>query len=170
MKKGILLIVCAIAVFAVFLFAVSFAMNNIGVSPEKLEKDIRCSQKIDDSWTVTGSVYEGMAAYISYPEDKSDHTFSVYLKQSGLSYGYFFRSGGSIGEIDDGIKEFTFEGCNELALISMNTQKVARLEIDDGIEIKAVELDSEKPFAVVLDKNEGEFRFYDADGKAVEYQ
>lgn len=170
MKKSLLLPICGIVILSVFLFAVSFASDNIGVSPEKLEEDIRYSQKIDDSWTVTGSVYEGMAAYISYPENKSEHTFSVYLKQSGLSYGYFFRAGGSIGEIDDGIKEFTFEGCNELALISMNKQKIARLEIDNGIEIKNIELDSEKPFAIVLSKTVGELRFYDANGSAVEYQ
>ena len=170
MRKSLLLIISGIFILAVFLLSVSFASNNIGVSPEKLEEDIRYSQQIDESWAVTGSVSDSMAAYISYPDDKSDHTFSVYLKRSGLSYGYFFRAGGSIGEIDDSIKEFTFEGCNELALVSMNTQKIARLEIDNGIEIKAVELDSEKPFAVVLDKNAGELRFYDAEGKAVEYQ
>ena len=110
-----------------------------------------------------------MAAYISYPEDKSDYTFSIYVKHSGLSYGYFFRAGGSIAEIGGGIKEFTFDDCNELALISMNTQNVARLEIDNGIEIKTIEFDSEKPFATVLQQNAGELRFYDVNGNAVEY-
>ena len=41
-----------------------------------------------DDWIVDGSVSDTMAVFISYPQDKSDHTFSIYVNRSGLSFGY----------------------------------------------------------------------------------
>lgn len=52
-----------------------YTNNEIGVTSSKLETDIRWSQKIKDDWTVDGSVSSTMAAYISYPQDLSDHSF-----------------------------------------------------------------------------------------------
>ena len=84
-----------------------------------LEADIRSSQKIKDDWTLEGSVSNTMAAYISYPQDMSDHTFSVYVNRPGLSFGYFFRGGGTLSGIQRGIVEFTVEGYNERALSAL---------------------------------------------------
>lgn len=169
MKKYLPLILCGIIILSIFLVALFWASDNIGVSADKLEADIRQSQKIADDWTVTGEVSDTMAAYVSYPEDKSDFTFSIYVKHTGLSFGYFFRAGGSIFEIEDGILALTSESLDERAFISMNKQKVIRLEIDNGIEVKAKEIDSEKPFAIVLPVNAGELRFYDVNGNIIEY-
>ena len=96
-----------------------------------------------------------MAAFISYPQDKTDHTFSVYVNRPGLSFGYFFRGGGDIVEVDDYIAEFVVEGNNERAFISMNTQNIVRLEVDDGNGIQVIDIDSGKPFAIVLPLNVG---------------
>ena len=136
MKKHLPLILCGIIVLSLFLVVLFWASDNIGTPADKLEADIRQSQKIDDSWTVTGEVSDAMAAYISYPEDMSDFTFSVYVKHTGLSFGYFFRAGGSIYEIEDSILACKAEGCNEQAFISMNKHKTVRLEINNGLEIK----------------------------------
>lgn len=170
MKKYLPLILCGIIILSIFLVALFWASDNIGISADKLEADIRQSQKIADDWTVTGEVSDAMAAYISYPEDMSDFTFSVYVKHTGLSFGYFFRAGGSIGEIDDGILACKAEGCNEQAFISMNKHKTVRLEINNGLELKTREIDSEKPFAIVLPINAGELSFYDVNGNIVEYK
>ena len=51
----------------------------------------------------------------------------------------------------------------------MNTQNVARLEIDDGNNIRVVDIDSGKPFAIVLPLNAGSICFYDTNGNVVEY-
>ena len=110
-----------------------------------------------------------MAAYISYPQDMSDHTFSVYVNRPGLSFGYFFRAGGKLSEIQEGIAEFTTEGANERALISMNQQQVQQLQIDDGRAKQAIDIDSDQPFAIVLPINAGSITFYDVNGNAVEY-
>ena len=143
--------------------------NDIGVQESDLQSNIRSSQKIKDDWVIDGSVSDTVAAFISYPQDKSDHTYSVYVNRPGLSLGYFFRSGGSITEVEEYIAEYTLEGYSERAFISMNKQKVDRLEIDDGSSIQVISINSDKPFAIVLPVSAGNIVFFDVDGNAVDF-
>ena len=143
--------------------------NCFGVLPKNLKRDIGISQKINDGWMIEGNYSDDMAAFISYPEDQSSHVFSVYLNHAGLSFGYFFRSGGSLGIVEDSIAEFQFLGNNGVAYISMNAQNVERLEIDNGHDIKVIEIDSNKPFAIVVSNQDGAISFYDVDGNVVDY-
>ena len=132
MKKKLPIILLGVILACVLVFGFLYANNDIGKTANSLEADIRQSQKILDDWIVDGSISDTMAAFISYPQDKTDHTFSVYVNRPGLSFGYFFRGGGDIVEVDDYIAEFVVEGNNERAFISMNTQNIVRLEVDDG--------------------------------------
>lgn len=166
MKKVLPKIFLCIVLTCVLFAALLFARDNIGVSADNIESDIRLSQKIKDDWTVDGDVGNNAAAFISYPKSKSDHTFSVYVRHSGLSFGYFFRAGGSVSEVDEGIAAFTVNDCNERAFISMNKQKVDRIEIRES---ESIDIDSNKPFAVVLPVNSGSITFYDVNGNTVEY-
>ena len=165
LPKILLGVVLACALFLVFLYA----NNDIGKTANSLEADIRLSQKILDDWNVDGSISDTMAAFISYPQDKTDHTFSIYVNRPGLSFGYFFLGGGDIVAVDDYIAEFVVEGNNERAFISMNTQNIVRLEVDDGNGIQVIDIDSGKPFAIVLPLNVGNICFYDTNGNVVEY-
>ena len=80
-----------------------------------------------------------------------------------------FLAGNSVVEVDDYIAEFVVEGNNERAFISMNTQNIVRLEVDDGNGIQVIDIDSGKPFAIVLPLNVGNICFYDTNGNVVEY-
>lgn len=162
------LLLCIVLVCGIFLFFL-YANSDIGIIANSLESDIRSSQKISNDWAVDGKVSDSIAAYISYPQDKSDHTFSVYVNRPGVSFGYFFRGGGSISQVEEYIAEFTIEGFNERAFISMNAQNINCLEIDDGIDVRKIEIDSNKPFAIVLPMNTGSICFYDVNGNIVEY-
>ena len=170
MKKRFLKIVIGIVFVCILFVGYLYANNDIGMTSTNLEADIRSSQKIKDDWTLDGSVSNTMAAYISYPQDKSDHAFSVYVKHPGLSFGYFFRGGGNLSEVQRGIVEFTVEGYNERAFISMNQQQVQQLEIDDGNAIQVIDIDSNKPFVIVLPINAGKITFYDVNRNTVEYR
>ena len=169
MKNRFLKIVIGIVFVCILFVGYLYANNDIGMTSTNLEADIRSSQKIKDDWTLDGSVSNTMAAYISYPQDKSAHTFSVYVNRPGLSFGYFFRGGGNLSEVQRGIVEFTVEGYNERAFISMNQQQVQQLEIDDGNAIQVIDIDSNKPFAIVLPINAGKITFYDVNRNTVEY-
>ena len=169
MKMKLTIILLGVMFACVLVFGFLYANNDIGKTANSLEADIRQSQKIFDDWIVDGSITDTMAAFISYPQDKTDHTFSVYVNRPGLSFGYFFRGGGDIVEVDDYIAEFVVEGNNERAFISMNTQNIVRLEVDDGNVIQVIDIDSGKPFAIVLPLNVGNICLYDTNGKVVEY-
>ncbi len=163
--KILLGVVLACTLFFVFLYG----NGDISKTANSLKADIRQSQMILDDWIVDGSISDTMAAFISYPQDKTDHTYSIYVNRPGLSFGYFFRGGGDIVQVEDYIAEFVVEGYNERAFISMNTQNVVRLEIDDGNNIRAIDIESGKPFAIVLPLNAGSICFYDTNGNIVEY-
>lgn len=160
----IIFIVCGVV------FGWLFSSGNIGIPKSALINNIYTSQKISRDWTVVGEASNEMAAYISYPEDHSDHVFSIYINRPGLSFGYFFRVGGSVSGVEQYISEYSIEGCGDRAFISMNTQKVERLEIDNGRSIQQIELDSSNPFAIVLPINAGEITFYDVSGNIVEWR
>lgn len=168
--QRIMKIIFGIMLACIVLFGFLYFNNDIGVQKSKLEEDIRSSQKIEDGWIVDGTISDAMAAYISYPEDKSDHTYSVYVNRPGLSFGYFFRGGGSISGVDKYIVEYTVEGYNERAFLSMNNQKVERLEIDDGTSVQTIDIDSNKPFAIILPVNAGNVIFFDIDGNEVDFE
>ena len=119
------------------------------------------SLKID---TLTFESDQSGYEYIS-----NTHSFSVYVNRPGLSFGYFFRGGGKLSGVQRGIAEYTVEGYNERAFISMNQQQVTQLEIDDGNTIQVLDIDSNKPFAIVLPINAGTITFYDVNGNTVEY-
>lgn len=161
--SAVILVLCA--AFIVILY-----FNNcFGVQKSKLETDIRSSQNIQADWTVEGDISNSMAAFISYPTDKTDHKFSVYVNRSGLSFGYFFVGGGSYSQIDAGIASYSVEGYEEKVYVSMNRQKVNSAQITDDNTIKTVEIDSAEPFAIVL-PNADNIVFYDNDGNTVNYQ
>lgn len=169
MKKMVLKTVIGILLACSLFVGFLYISSDIGIASGNLETDIRSSQKIKEDWAIDGSVSDTMAAYISYPQDMSDHTFSVYVNRPGLSFGYFFRGGGTLSGIQRGIVEFTVEGYNERAFISMNQQQVQQLEIDDGNTIQVVDIDRNKPFAIVLPINAGNITFYDVNRNTVEY-
>ena len=169
MKKVVLKTVIGILLACSLFVGFLYISSDIGIASGNLETDIRSSQKIKEDWAIDGSVSDTMAAYISYPQDMSDHTFSVYVNRPGLSFGYFFRGGGTLSGIQRGIVEFTVEGYNERAFISMNQQQVQQLEIDDGNTIQVVDIDRNKPFAIVLPINAGNITFYDVNRNTVEY-
>ncbi len=167
-NKPVKLILGVLLVCAVFI-GFLYLNNDIGVPASQLEADIRASQKIGPDWAVEGTVGDTMAAFISYPRDRTNHTFSVYVNRPGLSFGYFFRGGGGLADAQSGIEGFTVEGYRERAFISMNKQRVERLEVDDGNSIQVTPIDSGKPFAIVLPVNAGSIAFYDVNGNTVEF-
>ena len=135
--------------------------NDIGIPAAGLEDDIRSSSdKVQEDWIVEGKISDTMAAFIAYSPDKKDHMFNVYVNRPGFSFGYFFREGGSM----IGIKEVTVDGYEERALISMNDEHIERIEIDDGNEVRVIELSENEPFAFVLPLNAGKVTFYDVNG------
>ncbi|BAE86123.1 hypothetical protein DSY4334 [Desulfitobacterium hafniense Y51] len=156
-----------VAVMIAGLFLSLYFNNAIGTPKAKIEKDARISHKIDSSWQVAKSTTDAMSAMLFYDKDSSNYIFSIYENRKGLSFGYFFRSGGSTNTENEGITEYRAEGRQEKAYLSMNKQQVAKIEIDNGNTVEIIDIDHTKPFAIVLPVGSGAIKIYDKDGSVL---
>lgn len=168
MKKRVISIAAILVAVVLVLGVVLAANHEIGLTKGKLEQDMRQSQNIGDEWSVAGVAGSHMAAFVAYPDTKDDHVFSIYVNRPGLSFGYFFRGGGTLSEIDRSIIEVQLEGCKEHAYLSMNHAGVVRVELDNGNNVQTVELQPDEPFVMVVPNNAGTVTFYDANDAVVE--
>ncbi len=137
-----------------------------GVPANNIEQDARKNQKIDSTWEVSKSVNSGLGAMIFYDDTLDDYIYSIYVNRDGFSFGYFFRSGGANSGIMDGICKLRYDP-NGSALISMNKAGVARIDLDNGVNVTRIDIDPTKPFAVVIPINSGSVTLYDINKNVV---
>ena len=163
MKRKTKMILTGIAIFVVLALAIILSSGVIGVSANNLIDDARKSQKIDNTWDMNGSSNDGIAAFIFFNNTHDYHTFSIYLTRGGLSFGYFFREGGSSSIIMSGIQMFSY-GENGSAIISMNKDRVARIVYGDNEDITEKPVDPARPFATVIPPNCGSIALYSENG------
>lgn len=168
MKKKVLGIIVIVLCAILLLFMIGRMMSVFGVSAKSLEADARKSQKIGADWGASKDVGDDLAAMIFYSPDKSDNTISIYIKHSGISFGYFFRFGGSVWNVEEEVAEFSFpEFAGDVALISMNKPGVERIEWHDGQKWQTITVDSKNPLAVILPKNCAEYNLYNGKDEVV---
>ncbi len=137
----------------------------VGVAENKLEQDARKDQNISSDWQMVQDINEDMCVMLFYNEAKSDCRYSVYETHDGISYGYFLIDGGADGFLIDSSRSMVYED-RGIALLSMNKDKVCRIEVGSGA-VEAIQVDPSKPFAVVLPVNCGEITLYDAQNNVV---
>ncbi len=164
MKKSIKIIGIIVIVIGLFVGWL-YTDNRIGISKANIESAARYSQKIDDTWLGSKDVSDDMAAMIFFSEDKSDFTYSIYIKRPDLllSTGYFFRRGGNSEEIRTSIQHFyvfSYEGVKSEAFVSMNESKINRIELNN----RTIEIDGDKPFSIVVPVN-SDPHFYNDEGE-----
>lgn len=150
------LVICVIIITVCMLYAL-LTSNSIGVSKSYLEKDARKSQHIPDTWEVSKMVTDNIGAMIFYNKEKSDAICSIYLNHKGMSFGYFFNLGGSLGDGIEGI-EYKEYG---MVIVSMNEEHVWKIELDDGNKIETINVEPNSPFAVVIPNDCKEVTVYD---------
>ncbi len=163
-----ILIVCAFIAFGI-LGCLFCTRDAFGVPASKLEHDVRTSSHVPDDWTVTGQVSDTVAAFISYPDDLSDYTCDLYVNRDGFSFGYFFRGGGSLCRFEEPVSGYIVEGYQECAYFSLNEHHISKVTVYTGTSRRVIELDEDRPFAIVLPTNEGIVTFYDAQGEEVDH-
>lgn len=156
-----------VAVF-IIIFIILYFNNDIGIYKANIEKEARISQKIPTDWEVCKAETESIVSMIFYDNIAKEHIFSTYVNRKGLSFGYFFRGGGSLGPILENVLEFHIEGFNETIYMSTNKNEVGNIEINDGNTIKVIDIDNTKPFTVILPINSGDITIYDVNGNIVE--
>lgn len=155
-----------VLVIILLAFVIVWNANIIGVAAGSLEKDAREEQNIADSWEMAQAVNDELCAMLFYDAETRDYTYSIYMKKEGTAYGYFFSQGGRDSYIGESVRGMVFDD-KGIALLSMNEDKVCRIEVDDSTTEKTIEIDPAKPFVVVIPINSGEITMYDSLGNVV---
>lgn len=156
-----------IGILVIILLGIMIIMNLgiIGVSKNLLEQDARKNQNISSDWQMVQDINGDMSVMLFYNEAQSDCKYSVYMTHDGISYGYFFIDGGVDGFMIDSSRSMIYED-RGIALLSMNKDKVCRIEVESGA-VKVIQVDPSKPFAMVLPVDCGEITLYDAQDNIV---
>jgi len=139
-SKTIIFGIIGAALCAALALAIALNKRFIGVSASNIERDARARLRINASWEVSKSVSDGISTMIFYSDTLDDHAFAIYLNHAGFSFGCFFSSGGSSGVVAHGIHKFAQDSWGT-AVISMNASRVARIELDNGIEVALIQRD-----------------------------
>lgn len=167
MKTEKISIFMGILLIVLLAFLIIWQAGIFGVSRGRLEQDARESQRIDSDWEMAQGVNEELCAMLFYDDDKDEYTYSVYLTGDGISYGYFFREGGSgYSYIEEGVQGIIYED-KGIALMSLNEARVSKIVVDNNVTEETIEVDPSEPFAVVLPLNCGEITMYDSLGNIV---
>jgi hypothetical protein len=167
MRKSYIIFPICLLIFFIF---TGLNSSIIGVTANSLERDARKSQKIDENWQVSKSVTDNLGALLFYDKGLKKFTYSIYVNRKGLSFGYFFRSGGSTIDILEGIRAFDYG--NSIALISINKVEVARIECISKNSQKQGEVYSVepgKPFAIAIPITHSDMviKIYDQNGNEI---
>lgn len=167
-KKNIriFMILSALAVIIVVLSFCSMK-HLLGVSKERTEAEARTFHNVNESWQCVQATNDNVSAMLFFPNDGSDHFYSIYNKHKGLSKGYFPRIGGTISEIKNECVKFVFEDNDSHIYASMNKQKICKVVIDDGDYVNTVLLNEEEPFILVFPSNAGNVTLYNTYGEIV---
>lgn len=167
-KPSSLWIVIALVILAIVM--VFFVLcNHTVISKGKIEQDARKFHNIDSDWISIQQTTDNISAMIFYPDDMSDHIYSIYLKQPNTFAGYSVRAGGTISEIRQGIVRFYVSECESYIFMSMNAQQICKIVVDDGDHADVTLLEENKPFTIILPSNAGNIFFYDASGNTINF-
>jgi hypothetical protein len=166
MTRRLLKSVLGIVSCLILVFLYLYTQDVFGVSQSNLEQDARTSQQIASAWEAAKSVDDELGALLFYDQAFDKHVYSLYVKHDGLYLGYFFISGGADPMIQDSVRKFNCSTKGS-ALISMNKDKVKRIEFDNGNEVTKIDLDPDKPFAVVIPFSSGSVKLHNTDNELV---
>ncbi len=166
MKAEKIPVLIGLVLIILLAFLIIWQAGIFGVSKDRLEQDARKRQSVENSWEMVQAVDDNICAMLFYDESRGKYTYSIYLTKEGLSYGYFYRQGGTDAYMEEGVKGLVFEN-KGIALLSLNEDKVCKIVVDNSVEEKTIRVDSDEPFAVVLPIDCSAITMYDAQDNVV---
>jgi len=162
MKKRILVSVMIVLLIACGGFYFS---GNIGIAEDKINHEqMKTVSWEEQDYSVVGTS-DGKSLYagVMYMKDYSDARYFIYIKKSGLSFGWHFLQSGSLTEAD-GIRAFD---CGEYgtAYVALNKNNhVQTIEFEDGREPST----TENVGSPICERSKGVIHFYNAAGNMIE--
>lgn len=167
MKREIILSLIVVICLGIIALLPDF-FNSLGTSEKNLiSYDIE-SSKVPEGYESIMAANGDVAAVLHYNADRTDYDFSIYLSHPGFDFGYHFRTGGSVYDVEDNVAVFCDIQDDETILISLNKPGVSRIEIY-GEQEQMIEIDEKEPFVAIVPPG-NTFKLFDAENKEVTYR
>lgn len=147
----------------IILLGFSYFRHDFGVLKSNIEKDARTEHKINSNWKVAKSTTDKLSTMIFYSKDFNDYTIAVYINK-GFPFGYVFYYGGSSNVENEGVLEYDVKGIAEKAYISMNKQKINKVQFNTEKVVETINIDSTKPFSIIIPSKATNIKFYNKNG------
>lgn len=140
---------------------------DIGMTKNRIEKDADKDRDVFTTY-VEKEISKDIAAFLFYDKERKIHDTRIYVNYPGLSFGYFFKYGGNSPEVENGVGLFEMDKIPAVAYVSMNKPEVSHMIVGSGDAEELIVIDSDKPFAVVVEKELGMVRIFDKNDELVE--
>ena len=85
-----------------------------------VEKEARYYTDIDESFNLITDESKDLQTLLFFNKDENVYKYRIYVKKPGISFGYFFRGGGTLINPDNYIEEIHIDGYNDRVFISNN--------------------------------------------------
>jgi len=154
-------------ILVIFILLIFVYKNGLGISKKNLEKDARESQQINSSWDCKKDISDDLAAMLFYNSALDKHTFSAYENRKGLSFGYFFRHGGSASAINQEIALLNFNEKGKI-IFSLNKLNISKITWDEENESKEFFVNNNDPIVLILPSNSNNIIVYNNDNTPID--
>lgn len=149
------------ALFLVLGFALTAYVFSGTVSRKTIEFDAVKNQNVPGHYLVQKAESKDMVAILFYAPDKSDHIFSIYIRDNKLFNRYRFIYGGSLSAVQENV--MVYKNGSNTAVLSMNSCDIAITEPSNDqfiFEIPGL------PFVHIIEIN-GSVTFYDINNNEI---
>ncbi len=164
MKKPFQQILIPVAILIAIVLVIGYQNNVFGIPDGgRLESFSRRNQPIPEDWLCIQTQEKDVAALLFYPKEMDNAIYSIYLKGSGLSFGFSARSRGFMNFIQTDICEFHHGEREVSILLSLNAPNITRVEVHNGDKSQTITLDPEEPFVLILPLD-ADIQLFDAQG------
>lgn len=162
MKKRAI-VIAAIIILLIACCGLYFG-GNIGIAEDKINlEQMKTVSWGEQEYSVIGTS-DGESLYVGvmYMKDYSDAKYFIYIKKTGLSFGWHFLQSGGLSEID-GIRAFDC-GRYGIAYVSLNENgTVQKIEFEDGREPST----TENVGKIICEESKSIIHFYGANGERI---
>ncbi len=149
------------AILLVLGFALTVYVSSGTVSRKMIEFDAVQNQEVPGHYLVQKAESKEMVAILFYAPDKSDHIFSVYIRDNKLFNRYRFIYGGNLSSVQQNV--MIYNHGHNTAVFSMNTCDIAITEPSNDQFIFEI---PNLPFVHIIENN-GTVTFYDINNNEI---
>lgn len=164
-RRSLIRIVSIISTVFILILLLGISKSRIGISASEMEEIARRNVPSDENWESAMYYGDDAVVVLLYDQERVKYSFYVFEKRTEwFSSGYFlgFSVVGARIYTPNRIIEYDYDGEHSV-YVSMNDPKIKTIKAWDKNDMINIEVDSQKPFVVLLPEKCDSMKYYDED-------